>query len=66
MDKMPKPINVVQGHYFLGTEPLPDDPVEREKAVHWYQLGYIDGTVAERDSAVKPGSSWAAHVRGLN
>jgi hypothetical protein len=46
---MPSPVNIVQGHYFLGTVPLPDDKTAREAALFWYQLGHTEGLV---DAAV--------------
>ena len=37
------PINIVQGTYFLGTEPLPTDEHERTIALRYYELGYQEG-----------------------
>lgn len=40
---MMRPVNIVQGKYFLGTDPLPEDPKDMEIALTWYRKGVKDG-----------------------
>lgn len=46
---MTKPVNIIDGIYFLGTTPLPDNRGLRELALHWYRLGAADGRQEQQD-----------------